>query len=155
MSVAATFTGSTPDEVVVFLADQRQRMKPFRRVIVSADQTRVVDVNRNEVVFPGVTYGHPLLETVLRSAGASFDPTTFHTPPTGQPSLAARRVIPGRTSASCDGVGRSTQALKVSPAHFLTFAALHQGAPAEFIRRFPYFSPWWAPWAANLLLSQP
>ena len=59
-------------------------MKPFRRVIVSADQTRVVDVNRNAVVFPGVTYGHPLLEAVLRSAGASFDPTTFHTPPTGQ-----------------------------------------------------------------------
>jgi hypothetical protein len=86
MSVAATFTGSTPDEVVVFLADQRQRMKPFRRVIVSADQTRVVDVNRNAVVFPGVTYGHPLLEAVLRSAGASFDPTTFHTPPTGQQS---------------------------------------------------------------------
>lgn len=84
MSVVATFTGSTPDEVVVFLADQRQRMKPFRRVIVSAEQTRVADVNRNEVVFPGVTFGHALLEAVLRGAGASFDPANFHTPPTGQ-----------------------------------------------------------------------
>lgn len=84
MSVVATFTGSTPDEVVVFLADQRQRMKPFRRVIVSAEQTRVADVNRNEVAFPGVTYGHALLEAVLRGAGASFDPANFHTPPTGQ-----------------------------------------------------------------------
>lgn len=84
MSVVATFTGSNPEEVVMFLADQRQRMKPFRRVVVSGDQTRVLDVNRNEVVFPGVTYGHALLESVLRGAGASFDPTNFHTPPTGQ-----------------------------------------------------------------------
>ncbi len=84
MSVAGNFTGSTPEEVAAFLADQRQRMKPFRRVIVAAERTRVVDVNRNEVVFPGVTYGHALLESVLRCAGASFDPTNFHTPPTGQ-----------------------------------------------------------------------
>lgn len=86
MSVAATFAGGTPEEVVAFLAEQRQRLKPLRRVVVASDQTRVVDVNRSEVVFPGVTFGHPLLETVLRSAGASFDPTNFQTPPTGQQS---------------------------------------------------------------------
>lgn len=84
MSVAATFTGSTPDEVVAFLADQRQRLKPFRRVVVAGEQTRVLDVNRNELVFPGVTFGHALLESVLRGAGASFDPANFQTPPTGQ-----------------------------------------------------------------------
>ncbi|MEN9573591.1 MAG: hypothetical protein RL514_1446 [Verrucomicrobiota bacterium] len=84
MNVVATFTGSTPEEVVVFLADQRQRLKPFRRVVVAPDQTRVVDLNRNEVNFPGVTYGHPLLESVLRGAGAAFDPANCHTPPTGQ-----------------------------------------------------------------------
>lgn len=86
MSVVATFTGSSPEEVVAFLADQRQRMKPFRRVVVSADQARVLDVNRNELVFPGVTFGHPLLESVLRGAGAAFDPANFSTPPTGQAS---------------------------------------------------------------------
>ena len=84
MSVGATFTGSTPEEVAAFLADQRHQLKPFRRVVVAPDQTRVVDVNRNEVVFHGVTYGHPLLEAVLRGAGASFDPANFHTPPIGQ-----------------------------------------------------------------------
>lgn len=84
MSVVATFTGSTPDEVVAFLADQRQRLKPFRRVVVAGEQTRVLDVNRNELVFPGVTFGHALLESVLRGAGASFDPANFQTPPTGQ-----------------------------------------------------------------------
>lgn len=84
MSVAATFTGGTPEDVVAFLADQRQRLKPFRRVLVAPDRTRVMDVNRSELVFPGVTFGHPLLEAVLRAAGASFDPATCHTPPTGQ-----------------------------------------------------------------------
>ncbi len=84
MSSAATFTGTTPEEAVAFLADQRQRLKSFRRVLVAADRTRVVDVNRSELVFPGVTFGHPLLETVLRGAGASFDPATCHTPPAGQ-----------------------------------------------------------------------
>jgi hypothetical protein len=84
MSVAATFTGGTPEEAVAFLAEQRQRLKPFRRVVVAPDRTRVVDVNRSEVIFPGVTFGHPLLETVLRGAGASFDPANFNTPPTGQ-----------------------------------------------------------------------
>lgn len=84
MSAAATFAGGTPEDVVAFLADQRQRLKAFRRVLVAADRTRVVDVNRSEIVFPGVTFGHPLLETVLRAAGASFDPANFNTPPTGQ-----------------------------------------------------------------------
>ncbi|MBM3830790.1 MAG: hypothetical protein FJ406_09680 [Verrucomicrobia bacterium] len=84
MSVAATFAGGTPEEVVAFLAEQRQRLKPLRRVVVALDQTRVVDVNRSEVVFPAVTFGHPLLETVLREAGASYDPANFNTPPTGQ-----------------------------------------------------------------------
>ncbi len=84
MSVPATFTGTGTEEVTAFLADHRQRMKPFRRVIVTSDRTRVLDVNRNELVFPGVTFGHPLLETVLRHAGASFDPANFNSPPTGQ-----------------------------------------------------------------------
>jgi hypothetical protein len=84
MSVAATFAGSTPEEVVSFLAEQRHRLKPFRRVVVAPDQTRVMDVNRSELVFPGVSFGHPLLEHLLRGAGASFDPANFNTPPKGQ-----------------------------------------------------------------------
>ena len=93
MSVAATFPGGGPDEVAAFLADQRQRLKPFRRVIVAADRTRVVDVNRSEVIFPGVTFGHALLESVLRHAGAAFDPATCHTPPPGQTMLKVSRNI--------------------------------------------------------------
>lgn len=84
MSEPATFTGKSAGEVAAFLATQRQRLKPLRRVIVGVDRTRVLDVNRSELLFPGITFSHPLLEAVLRNAGASFDPTTFNSPPTGQ-----------------------------------------------------------------------
>jgi hypothetical protein len=81
MSQPVVFCGQTPQEVVAFIHEQRQRMKPYRRVVVNKDQTRVIDLNRAELHFPGVTYGHPLLETVLREAGAAFDPATVHEVP--------------------------------------------------------------------------
>ena len=113
MSVVATFTGSTPEEVVVFLADQRQRMKPFRRVVVCGDQTRVLDVNRNEAVFPGVTL------TVMRCWKASCAvrgppltrPTSTRRPPDRRHgNSAARRAIRGRTTESCNGAARRKSA---------------------------------------------
>lgn len=83
MSQSATFPGGGVEELNTFIAEQRQRMKPFRRVLITADRARILDVNRNELVFPGVTCGHPLLEALLRAAGATFDPATCHTPPAG------------------------------------------------------------------------
>jgi hypothetical protein len=81
MSEPVVFAGNSAGEVGRFIHEQRQRLKPFRRVIVSAERTRVIDINRNELHFPGVGFGHPLLETILREAGASFDPATVHEPP--------------------------------------------------------------------------
>ncbi len=86
MSQTATFPGGGLEELIAFIAEQRQRMKPFRRVLITEDLARILDVNRNELVFPGVTYGHPLLEALLRAAGAAFDPATCHTPPAGNHS---------------------------------------------------------------------
>lgn len=83
MSVVAAFPGGGAEDLIAFIAQQRQQMKPFRRVLITVERARILDVNRNELAFPGVTYGHPLLETLLRAAGASFDPVTCHTPPAG------------------------------------------------------------------------
>ena len=83
MSEPIVFAGNSAGEVARFIQEQRLCLKPFRRVSVSAERTRVIDINRNELHFPGVGFGHPLLETILREAGASFDPTTFHEPPPG------------------------------------------------------------------------
>ena len=38
-------------------------------MIVETGRTRVLDVNRNELVFPGSVSGHPWLETILKEAG--------------------------------------------------------------------------------------
>jgi hypothetical protein len=76
-----TFNGATADDVIRFVHEQRVLFKPFRKVIVTLEKTRVVDLNRNELEFPGVTYGHTLLPVVLQSVAASFDPLTVHTPP--------------------------------------------------------------------------
>lgn len=75
-----TFQGSTTAETRRFVREMATEMTLLRRVIVARDATRVLDVNRDELVFPGVTFGHPLLETVLREAGASFDPAILGTP---------------------------------------------------------------------------
>ncbi len=74
------FSGSSPAEIAQFIRQRQDALSLLRRVVVEGDRTRVLDVNRSELVFPGVSYGHPWLETILREAGASFDPATLGTP---------------------------------------------------------------------------
>lgn len=87
----AVFAGGTEAELVEFVAEQRLRMKNFRRVIVSRTGSRVVDLNRNELVFPGLGFENPLLGALLRAAGASFDPGSFQQPPPDE--RAAREFV--------------------------------------------------------------
>lgn len=81
MTVAAVFSGEGAADLEAFVREHKLRLRPFRKVIVTLEGARIVDINRIELVFPGVTYGHPLLEPLLRQAGASFDPLTVHQPP--------------------------------------------------------------------------
>jgi len=81
MRPLTTFTGSTALEVSRFIREQVEDLSLLRRVIVERDHTRVLDVNRSELRFPGVSYGHPLLAQILREAGASFNPSTLGTAP--------------------------------------------------------------------------
>jgi len=91
MKRTAEFTGESPEELARFILDRRQDFKAYRRVIIQPDLTLIQDLNRNEIRFPGIGYGHPLLETLLREAGASFDPRTVHEPP---PNAGQRRELP-------------------------------------------------------------
>lgn len=72
------FTGTTQEEARRFIREMATEMSYLRWVIVEPSQTRVVDVNRDELVFPSVSFCHPLLETILREAGASFDPAVLN-----------------------------------------------------------------------------
>jgi hypothetical protein len=71
------FRGSSEPEARLFLRQQALELSLLRWVYVEQSCTRVADVNRDEMVFPGVTFGHPLLELILREAGASFDPAVL------------------------------------------------------------------------------
>ncbi len=85
------FETSDESSLRAFIRDRKARFNWFRRVIVHPDRTRIIDVNRNELVLPGITYDHPLLELVMKEAGASYDLTTLHTQPT---TLGATREHP-------------------------------------------------------------
>ncbi len=71
------FQGSTEAEARQFLRERAAELSLLRWVYVEKAATRVLDVNRDELVFPGMTFGHPLLGLVLREAGASFDPAVL------------------------------------------------------------------------------
>lgn len=92
MRPTVTFNGSTASDVSRFIRGQVDDLSLLRRVIVEPEQTRVLDVNRSELRFPGITYGHPLLPVVLREAGASFNPATLGTPPATEDGIREFRV---------------------------------------------------------------
>ena len=80
MAATYEFTGTTLPEARRFLRETATLMTLLRWVHVTPTETRVSDVNRAAMVFPGVTFGHPLMETVLKEAGASFDPALLLSP---------------------------------------------------------------------------
>jgi len=90
MKKTVEFDGASAEELTRFVLEQRLEFKAFRRVIVKPDLTVILDINRNEIRFPGVGYGNPLLNTVLIEAGASFDPKTVHELP---PNKEQRREL--------------------------------------------------------------
>jgi len=88
MKRSLEFAGTTGEEVAKFIVEARLDFKAFRTVVLKPGEAVIVDLNRNEIHFPGISYGHPLLETVLRESGAAFDRKTIHEEP---PNEAKRR----------------------------------------------------------------
>ncbi|MFT6618216.1 MAG: hypothetical protein ACKVHO_06805 [Verrucomicrobiia bacterium] len=84
------FTGSTADEIAQFILQARLEFKAFRRVVIEPGLTRIIDINRNEIRFPDISYGNELLNTVVKEAGGSFSPTTLHDEP---PNDAKRKEV--------------------------------------------------------------
>jgi hypothetical protein len=74
--------GSLEDshELIQFFRREAARMRNLRKAIITPEKTAVLDVNGDEIVFPGLTYGSPVLETLLRELGVIFTPETLHNP---------------------------------------------------------------------------
>jgi len=67
-------------EVVQFLRRELRNLRTLRNMVVFRDKTVVLDVNRDGIEFPGLTYGCTALDDVLRELGVVFPAKTLHDP---------------------------------------------------------------------------
>jgi hypothetical protein len=76
------YTGSLEDsrELIQFFRREAASLRILRRLIISRDKTVVRDVNGDGIEFPGLTYGSPTLEDLLRELEVIFTPKTLHDP---------------------------------------------------------------------------
>src|SRR5262249_631667 len=76
------YTGSLDDydELVRFFRREAANLRMLRKLIVSPEKTVVRDINGDGIEFPGLTYGSPTLEELLREVGVIFTPETLHNP---------------------------------------------------------------------------
>jgi hypothetical protein len=82
------YHGSLEDsrELIQFFRREVDKLKALRKIVVNSEKTVVMDVNKDVIEFPGLTYGSVSLEELLRELGVVFNPQTLHNPkatPTG------------------------------------------------------------------------
>ena len=76
------YTGSleNPTELIQFFRHEVGNMKALRKLIINARKTVILDVNKDGMEFPGLTYGSESLEELLRELGIVFNKQTLHNP---------------------------------------------------------------------------
>ena len=76
------YTGSLDDShaLIQFFRREAANLRILRKLIVSRDKTVVLDVNKDGIEFPGLTYGSAALEELLRELGVIFTPQLLHDP---------------------------------------------------------------------------
>src|SRR5579872_6678480 len=74
------YTGSLEDSaaLVQFVRHESANLRSLRKLIVDREKTVVRDVNGDTLEFPGLTYGNPLLDTLLEELGVIFTPESLH-----------------------------------------------------------------------------
>ena len=77
------YTGSIEDapELIQFFRRESDKLRALRRVIISPAHTRVLDINKDGVEFPRLSYGSEVLELLLRELGVVFNKQTLHAHP--------------------------------------------------------------------------
>ena len=76
------YTGPVEDshELIQFFRREAAQLRALRKLIISREKTVVKDVNGDGLEFPGLTYGCPSLEELLRELGVIFTPEKLHDP---------------------------------------------------------------------------
>jgi hypothetical protein len=67
-------------ELIQFFRREVGKLKALRKIVISRDKTVVSDVNKDTMEFPGLTYGNPTLDQLMRELGIVFNPRTLHNP---------------------------------------------------------------------------
>jgi len=68
------YSGSLEDShsLIQFFRREAPKYYLLRRLIVTHEKTVVLDVNRNAIEFPGLTFGTPALERLLQELGVVY-----------------------------------------------------------------------------------
>lgn len=76
------YSGSLDDahELIQFFRATAAKLRNLRRIIISTEKTKVLDVNGDGIEFPGLTYGNKVLEELLRELGVVFTVANLHNP---------------------------------------------------------------------------
>jgi hypothetical protein len=65
-------------QLIQFFRREAPNLYILRRLIVSQEKTVVLDVNRNEIVFPGLTFNSPGLARLLDDLGVVYSREALH-----------------------------------------------------------------------------
>ena len=97
------YTGSIEDapELIQFFRRESDKLRALRRVVISPAHTRVLDINKDGVEFPRLSYGSEVLELLLRELGVVFNKQTLHAHPDAIKEFDISAAGPGGTTASC------------------------------------------------------
>ena len=76
------YPGSVDDshELIQFFRREVDHLRALKKVVISRDKTVVKDVNGDEMEFPGLTYGCPTLDELLRELGVVYSSAVLHNP---------------------------------------------------------------------------
>ena len=76
------YSGSLEDShaLIQFFRREAANLRILRKLIVTTEKTVVLDVNKDGIEFPGLTYGSASLEELLLELGVIFNSQSLHDP---------------------------------------------------------------------------
>src|SRR5215831_3133643 len=76
------YTGPVEDShgLIQFFRREVEKLRALRKIVINREKTVIWDVNKDTMEFPGLTYGCPGLEELLRELGVVFNAQTLHNP---------------------------------------------------------------------------
>ena len=76
------YPGSVEDSAAMIQFFRREvgKLKALRKIVINSEKTVILDVNKEAMEFPGLTYGAASLEELLKELGIVFNKQTLHNP---------------------------------------------------------------------------